>query len=83
MAKDCKCLSESQKWVISLYTALLFLLIASPFMYRLTGGLTSSLGFESSNDGCPNLVGLVLHAVVFLVLVRVIMLLPLPGHKAH
>uniref|UniRef100_A0A6C0D2B9 Uncharacterized protein n=1 Tax=viral metagenome TaxID=1070528 RepID=A0A6C0D2B9_9ZZZZ len=69
-------LSEGQKWVIGLYCALLFLLIASPFMYRLTNRITEMVGLETSYNGCPNMYGLVLHAIVFLLLVRVLMLIP-------
>jgi hypothetical protein len=55
---------------------LLFLLIGSPFVYRLTGKLTEAIGFVSSNNGCPNIYGLILHAVVFGLLVRAVMLIP-------
>jgi hypothetical protein len=48
-------------------------------MYRLTNSLTQMMGWESSVDGCPNVGGLVLHAVVFGLLVRVLMLIPLPS----
>ena len=69
-------LNEGQKWIICLYSALLFILIASPFMYQLTNKLTRLTGFETSSNGCPNLYGLLLHGVVFLLLVRVLMLIP-------
>lgn len=69
-------LTEGQKWLICLYSGLLFLLIASPYMYQLTNKVTSIAGFETSVNGCPNLYGLVLHGVVFLLLVRVLMLIP-------
>lgn len=71
-------LSEKSKMLISLYCAVLFLLVASPMMYRLTDRLTSAVGLETSVDGCPNLAGLVLHALVFGLLVRLLMLLPKP-----
>ena len=74
MAK--KDLTEKQKWMISFLSALLFLLIASSFMYNLTGSLTSMIGFQTSCNGCPNIWGLVLHAVVFAILIRVLMLFP-------
>lgn len=79
MTKQCKDLSEGQKWMVSLYMLLLFLLIASPFMYRLTNMFTGLFGWTSSHGGKPNLSGLLLHAVVFAVLVRVVMYVPLPG----
>ena len=73
--------SESQKWMISFWSALLFLLIASPFMYRLTNKITSLVGFETSSNGCPNIYGLILHTLVFALLVRLMMVIPLPYTK--
>jgi len=69
-------LNEKQKWIVGLYLALLFLLISSPFMYKITGSITHKLGWTTSTNGHPNASGLILHTVVFLLLVRVIMLIP-------
>lgn len=74
-----KSLNEANKWIISLWSALLFLLIASPFMFKLTGTLFSKLGLKTEQNGCPNWWGLVIHTVVFAVLVRVMMVVHLPG----
>lgn len=71
--------TETHKWIISLWSALLFLLIASPFMFKLTGSLFSLVGLETQQDGCPNLVGLCIHAFVFFLLTRLMMVVPLPG----
>ena len=65
--------SNQQKWGLSFIYGLLFLLIASPFMYKLTGKATSSFNFTTSTNGCPNVSGLILHSVVFFLLVRIIM----------
>lgn len=78
---NCKNLSERSKWVISLYMILLFLLIASPMMYKVTNKLTELIGWESSDDGCANWSGLLLHAIVFGLLVRAMMLIRLPGEE--
>lgn len=69
-------LTESQKWVVSFMSALAFLLIASPFMYKITGSVTDAVGFTTSVKGCPNVYGLVLHAIVFAVIVRLLMFVP-------
>lgn len=69
-------LTEGQKWIVVLYCFLLFLVIASPFMYRITNTLTEIFGWETSENGCPNLSGLLLHAVVFAILTRILMYLP-------
>ena len=84
MSGECKCLTESQRWVCSLYLALAFMLISAPFMYRLTESLTDAVGLNTSSDGMPNMYGLVLHGLVFMCVVRLIMALPLPGKgKKH
>jgi ABC-type sulfate transport system permease component len=72
-------LNNKQKWVVSVWVALLFLLIASPFMFKITNAITNTLGFQTSLDGCPNIWGLLLHTVVFAVLVRLMMLIPVPN----
>ena len=75
-----KSLNDNGKWMISAYTALLFLLIASPFMFKLVNSLTSMVGVKTCDSrGCPNMTGLVLHAVVFGVLVRFMMDIKLLG----
>jgi hypothetical protein len=63
--------TNSEKWMISLYSGLLFLVIASPLMYSLVNSITSAIGVETaSENGCPKMVGLILHALVFLLIVR-------------
>lgn len=79
MSKDNKPLNEVQKWMISLWSALLFLFIASPFMFKITGRLLSNIGIIIEKNGCPNLLGMIIHTLVFAVLIRVMMLIPLPG----
>jgi hypothetical protein len=76
MAVCKKSISESNKWIISLWSGLLFFLIASPFMFKLTGGIFSSAGLKIQKDGCPNLLGVGIHALVFTILVRLIMIIP-------
>lgn len=73
-------LSERGKWMISIYTALLFLLIANPLTFKLMNWLTTRLGFSIADfSGCPNSYGLIIHAIVFAILVRLMMLISLPG----
>lgn len=76
MALCKKPISEANKWMISLWSGLLFFLIASPFMFKLTGGIFSSAGLQIEKNGCPNLLGVGIHALVFTILVRLMMLIP-------
>lgn len=63
--------TDGEKWSISWYSGFLFLVIASPFLYRQVNTLTESiLGVSTANDGCPNGVGLLLHAFVFVLVTR-------------
>jgi hypothetical protein len=69
-----KPLTNKDKWVIALLSGLLFLLIASPFLFSVVNGVTSSFGLHIANaNGCPNLGGLLLHAIVFILVVRLLM----------
>ena len=62
--------SSAQKWKISLFSAVVFLIVASPFLYGLTERLFSLINLETAQGGCPTGLGVVLHAVVFLLITR-------------
>lgn len=67
-------LDDSQKWRISVLSGLVFLLISSPLLYRLTGSLGECLGLSiSSVSGCPTTLGLLLHTVVFVLVTKLLM----------
>lgn len=57
-----------RKWLLSLMLSLLFLLISSPFSYKIIGNLTKELKFTTSENGCANLYGLLIHTFVFFLL---------------
>lgn len=67
-------ISESKRWVMILWSTMLFMLIASPFAYMITRTLFTKLGIRSQQ--CPNYIGLVVHGVIFAILLRLVMLLP-------
>ena len=76
--------TNKQKWIISLWSVLPFLIFASPVAYWLTNLLLSPLGVRTSNGGgpfraCPTVFGFLLHAVVFFLAVRAMMQVKLPG----
>lgn len=74
MANSEKQLTSKDKWVIALLSGLLFLLVASPFMFNVMNSLTSSFGLTiADGSGCPNLGGLMLHAIVFMLIIRILM----------
>tara|TARA_B100000424_G_scaffold265343_1_gene254849 strand:- start:92 stop:331 length:240 start_codon:yes stop_codon:yes gene_type:complete len=50
----------------SAISMLVFLAIAAPMTYKLTDSLTRQVGFRlAEGNGCPTLLGLVVHALVF------------------
>lgn len=67
-------LGQGLKVKYSLYTALLFFLIASPMMYMATSRL---FGAWIANRGCPTGLGVLLHSVVFFFALWGLMNLPL------
>ena len=67
-------LSEGLKFKYSLYTALLFFLLASPTSFRVSNRLFG--GSVASKGGCPTAVGFALHTFVFLVGLYGLMSLP-------
>ena len=59
------------KWQISFFSALIFILVVHPMTYKLTQKLFGGiLGRISDSSGCPTAVGLALHTIVYVLLVR-------------
>lgn len=63
-------IEEMNKWLTSLCLSLLFLLVASPFTFSIT---QKFLGSSLGRDGCPTAVGLIIHTIVFMFLVRILL----------
>lgn len=77
---SCKPYTSRDKWVIAVMAGLLFLVLASPYTYVLTGSVGQTVGanlsnYEASNkpNGCPTLLGLTVHAIVFLLIARLLL----------
>ena len=59
------------KWQINFFSALIFILVVHPMTYQLTQKLFGGfLGRISDPSGCPTSVGLALHTLVYILLVR-------------
>jgi hypothetical protein len=63
-----------QKARYSLYSALAFLVISSPIMYRIVAAILG--GIVASPTGCPTLFGLLLHTAVFFGVIYGLMFVP-------
>ena len=74
-----KTLSQINMLMYCFRSALLFIIIVSPFMFKLTGHIFSAIGLTIQKDGCPNWIGIIIHSIVFAILIRLSMLVPLHG----
>jgi len=69
-----KLVTSEEKWSISVVSGLIFLLISSPFLYGLTSSLFECFGLTlASSKGLPTNIGLLVHSVVFILIVRAMM----------
>lgn len=67
--------SVQVKLLISLLTAVLFIIFSMPIVYVFMNGLTKNVGLELLDSaGCPSLTGILVHAVVFGLVVFLLML---------
>ena len=59
------------KWQITFFSALIFLLVVHPLTYQVTQKLLGGvLGKIAEPSGCPTTLGLALHTIVYILLVR-------------
>ena len=65
--------SSGEKWQSSFIAGVLFFIVASPFLFDLVNGVVSRFGYLVAVGGCPTYLGLALHAVVFMLLARLMM----------
>ena len=66
---QCK-LTNYEKWLYTLYTTIIFILVSNPFTYKL---VNSILGNICDKKGCPTPFGFIVHTIVFTLILRVIM----------
>ena len=66
---------DADKWKYSFYGAVLFFVIANPLVYKIVHTLTKPLGIPRVLDayGSPSQFGVALHALVYLLAVRLTM----------
>lgn len=61
--------TQADKARYSFYSALVFLILASPIAYKLVDQLLGSIVRIANPAGCPTTAGLVLHSIVFGIIV--------------
>ncbi len=66
--------SNLQKWWAAVVLGGAFFIISNPLLYRLTSYCTTTLGGMPLTDGWgPNIPGLLLHTLFFILIVRLIL----------
>ena len=63
--------SSYKKWKISIFSAFLFILVINPYTYIFTQKMLGGLfGKIADINGCPTTLGLIIHTIVYILLVR-------------
>ena len=63
--------SSYKKWQITIFSAFIFILVVNPYTYMITQKILGGLvGKIASDNGCPTLLGLLIHTIVYMLLVR-------------
>jgi hypothetical protein len=66
--------TSGQKWWAAIILGIVFALISSPVAYSITSQVTESLSGVSSMHGKgPNLMGLIIHTIIFVIIVRIVL----------
>jgi hypothetical protein len=66
--------TSAQKWWTSVLLGMLFAIVSSSFCYGITNWATNKCGgISTSKSGGPTLVGLLIHTVIFILLVRIVL----------
>lgn len=68
-------LTNQQKWIVAIFTGILFAIISSPLVYGVTNKLFASLNVGPlTTAGGPTTTGLLIHTVVFILVSRLVMM---------
>jgi len=63
--------SSYTKWQISFFSAFIFIFVIHPYTYKFTQQILGGfLGKLADVNGCPTTLGLFLHTLVYILLVR-------------
>ena len=68
-----KDITNNQKWKYTLLTTVIFLIIVHPKTYIFVQSILGNIIKIASPKGCPTMMGLIVHAFVFTIILRYIM----------
>lgn len=62
------------KWLIAAIMAVIFFILALPFIFSISNKATGLVGLKTINEqGTPTLTGVLLHTIIFIIVVRFLM----------
>ncbi|MHA2037174.1 MAG: hypothetical protein ACW98X_12110 [Promethearchaeota archaeon] len=70
---------KEEEWYRAIYAGMLFFIISSPCLYGCTNKFATMVGFQTTENGIPTLAGIMLHTMVFVICIKIIMYIDLPG----
>ena len=63
--------SSYKKWQISIFSAFIFIIVIHPYTYIFTQKLLGGVfGKIADINGCPTTLGLIIHLLVYILLIR-------------
>lgn len=67
--------SSAQKWWASILVGVLFFVLASRPAFSFTGSIFDRMSGSTSNTYCggPGVLGLIVHTVIFVIVIRILM----------
>ena len=76
---SCNCdneknLSNLNKWKYTIYTSIILFIIFNPYAYKLSNKIFGNI---INKNGCTRNIGLIIHIIIFTLVVRYIMDLPI------
>lgn len=66
-------LESSEKWIIATLLGVIFVLLASPLMFRITDSVTRIFKLPTLQGSRPTSFGWILHVLLFILIVRLLM----------
>lgn len=69
-----KSASNEDKWRWTLSTAVVFAIVTNPMTYKLVDRIFKTIDVKIANQtGCPTFIGLFIHTIIFILLLRALM----------
>lgn len=65
--------TNGQKWWIAILIGIIAFIFYSPIAFNITNYLSVNTGGIQINNGGPNLAGLLLHTIIFILIIRILL----------